>query len=124
MYHWDRFTHPNLYQIDGTHVAFIRLTANVEHTWQTNRDVLVDIVRLLQDRNPQTAITVPHAPYEGLSTHCAERTIMTVYSAESNCTCSGRFLTVVLIGWSKAGQMLPNGAFGVGPWMQHAIQRL
>ena len=63
LYHWDQFTHPNLYHIDGTHVAFIRLIANVEHTWQTSRDHLVDTVQLLQDRNPQTAIIVPHAPY-------------------------------------------------------------
>ena len=73
MYHWDQFTHPNLYQIDGAHVTFIRLTANVEHTWQTSRDDLVDTVRLLHDRNPQTAITIPYAPYEGLSTTSALR---------------------------------------------------
>ena len=54
-------------------MAFIRLIANVEHTWQTSRDDLVDTVRLLQDRNPQTAITVPYAPYEGLSTTSALR---------------------------------------------------
>ena len=61
-------SHPTLYQINGLYVAFMPSTANVETTWQATRDDFVDVMRVLQDTNPLTTITVPHAPYEGLST--------------------------------------------------------
>ena len=82
---WDMFSDTLLHKLNGKHVVFAKLSANVQTTWQCPVEDLCDLLLRLKDRNPTYTICIKHTPYEGLSTHAPLGTINCYTWAQSEC---------------------------------------
>ena len=71
--------------LNGKHVVFAELSANVETTWQCSVEDMRDLMASVKDRDHKNTVGIKHALYKGLSSHAPLGTINHYKCAQSEC---------------------------------------